>query len=69
MAARQATVRMWTQIHGTRNGQPWPARGDMLTCSADEAQDLIAAALAGPTNKPLPTTADRARPTWEDDFY
>lgn len=39
-------VRMKVSMSGTRNGQPWPARGEMLECSDAEGADLVAANLA-----------------------
>ncbi|WP_060952398.1 DUF7302 family protein [Streptomyces hygroscopicus] len=39
-------VRMKATISGTRDGQPWPARGGVLDLPAEEAEHLIAAGLA-----------------------
>ena len=41
-----AEVIMRARISGTRNGQEWPAPGEVLSTSAAEADDLIAAGLA-----------------------
>lgn len=34
-------IRMKVDVSGTRNGEPWPARGDTIDLPADEAQSLI----------------------------
>jgi hypothetical protein len=39
-------VKMRTQIGGTRNGVPWPARGGLIDVPPHEAADLIAAGYA-----------------------
>lgn len=39
-------VRMLVTVSGTRDGADWPARGEILSCSEDEAASLIAAGLA-----------------------
>ncbi len=42
-------VTMHHQISGTRNGQPWPARGEDIDLPDDEAQALIAQSAATAT--------------------
>lgn len=39
-------VRMKVTISGTRDGQPWPARGAVVDLPAAEAEHLVAAGLA-----------------------
>lgn len=39
-------VKMVARISGTRNGEDWPAPGEVADVSADEAAALIAAGLA-----------------------
>lgn len=41
-ARRQSMkIRMKVDISGTRNGEPWPAKGEIIDLPADEAQSLI----------------------------
>lgn len=35
-------VKMLVEISGTRDGQRWPARGEVATVPSDEAERLIA---------------------------
>lgn len=54
-------VRMSEQITGLRDGAPWPAKGDTMKVSADEAASLVAAGLAEeakPSKAPAGETAD-----------
>lgn len=39
---------MKVDVTGTRNGDPWPARGETLDVSDDEARELIHAGIADP---------------------
>jgi len=41
-----ANVRMKIQITGYRSGKEWPARGELLDCSASEAEHLVNAGYA-----------------------
>ena len=41
-------IRMKADISGSRNGQPWPRRGEIATLPKGEAADLCAAGLAEP---------------------
>jgi len=41
-----AKVKMVARISGTRNGEDWPAPGEVADVPADEAAALIAAGLA-----------------------
>lgn len=41
-----AIVKMLTRVSGTRNGEDWPERGELLDVSADEAATLVANGLA-----------------------
>ena len=41
-------VRLLATITGTRNGEEWPARGDVITVPDAEAVDLLNAGLAAP---------------------
>ncbi|MEY4373220.1 MAG: hypothetical protein RL219_1989 [Actinomycetota bacterium] len=34
-------IRMKVDISGTRNGEPWPAQGEIIDLPDDEAQSLI----------------------------
>lgn len=42
---RTTQVRMLVSISGTRDGQDWPARGELATLPADEAAAMAAAGL------------------------
>jgi len=46
MAESKKTVRMIARISGTRDGADWPARGETLSVSKSEAEDLIRQGLA-----------------------
>lgn len=39
-------IHMIAEISGTREGQPWPKRGEVLDVSKEEAEHMIAAGLA-----------------------
>jgi hypothetical protein len=55
-------IRMVQQISGPRDGQDWPAPGDVLVVSDDEGAQLCANGLAVPVaEKPKPET--RAKTT------
>jgi len=41
-------VTMKVDVTGTRDGQPWPARGETLDVPDDEARELIHAGIADP---------------------
>lgn len=45
-------VRMLVQISGTRDGEDWPAAGQEITVSEDEAKQLIASGQAAEPNAP-----------------
>ena len=49
-------VKMQTQISGTRNGQDWPAKGEIIDLPDDEAKDLIAGGLAEAVDETEPET-------------
>lgn len=51
-------VRLIFSISGTRNGEPWPARGGIIDLPADEAHNLISNGYAVPA--PLPQEQERA---------
>jgi hypothetical protein len=40
------TVTMLTHVSGTRDGEDWPAKGETLRVSAEEAAALIGAGIA-----------------------
>ena len=42
---RTTQVRVLVSISGTRDGQDWPARGELATLPADEAAAMAAAGL------------------------
>lgn len=46
-----ATVRMLCQVSGTRNGEPWPSRGEIIDVPDDEAEGLIASNVAEPVEQ------------------
>jgi hypothetical protein len=61
-------IRLRAEITGTRNGQPWPAKGSLVELPDDEAAALCKARLADPvaSDRPPeravpPTTAERRR--------
>jgi hypothetical protein len=55
-------VKLMQQISGTRDGDPWPAPGDVLVVSDDEGAQLCANGLAVPVaESPKPET--RAKTT------
>lgn len=41
-------IRMKVEVSGTRNGQPWPARGAVVDVDDSEAAAMCAAGLATP---------------------
>jgi hypothetical protein len=41
-------IRMKVEVSGTRDGAPWPPRGDVLEVGDDEGAQLCAAGLATP---------------------
>jgi len=41
-------VRMKVEVSGTRNGKPWPRRGEVVDLPDAEGADLCAAGLADP---------------------
>lgn len=48
---------MKVQVSGTRDGQDWPAPGDELDVTDDEAVSLLNAGLAVPVEKSEPEKA------------
>jgi hypothetical protein len=54
-------VTMRTQVSGWRDGKEWPAAGEILDTTKDEAEDLIRMGLAyvvAPTSKQETATID-----------
>lgn len=47
-------VKMQTQISGTRDGVDWPAPGEIVNVSDDEAAMLVANGLAEIADQPKP---------------
>lgn len=41
-------VRLLVEVSGTRNGQPWPARGNEVDLPDEEARSMISALMAVP---------------------
>lgn len=39
-------IRMKVEMSGTRNGHPWPARGEVVDIPTGEAQHLVASGIA-----------------------
>lgn len=39
-------IRMKVSVSGTRNGEPWPAKGGTVELPQDEAKNLVAIGLA-----------------------
>lgn len=61
-------VRMLVEITGTRNGQDWPAPGEILECGDAEAAKLIANKHAtGDLSEGAPAQPQAAAPTAQDD--
>lgn len=59
-------IRMTVTLPGTRNGQPWPDKGQSIDVPDDEAEQLIryGAATAEPDtgdDEPTPAVKPRAR--------
>jgi len=50
-------IRMKVDISGTRNGEPWPARGEIIDLPTDEAQSLIDSDMAETIAKAKAETA------------
>ena len=50
-------VRMRTQITGTRNGEDWPALGEVINLPAEEARDMIHSGIAEPVVEDKTETA------------
>jgi len=56
-------IRMKGTISGTRNGQPWPARGVVAEFPDDEGADLCRAGIAEPVkSEPAVEKAVKAAP-------
>lgn len=47
-------VRMKVDMSGTRNGQPWPPRGEVADVDDREGADLCAAGIAEPVAETAP---------------
>lgn len=68
-------VRMKVGVSGTRNGQPWPARGETLDLPDDEGAQMCASGMAEPVAEhdkaekavPAETAEKRAEPEKTDD--
>lgn len=45
-------IRLLVDISGTRDGRPWPRRGNTMELPDDEARSMIAAEQAVPTHGP-----------------
>lgn len=60
-------IRMTAQISGMRDGQEWPAPGDLIDVPEDEAKGLIAMGMAKAdepaTPAPAPTEEAATAPT------
>lgn len=59
-------VRMRAAISGTRDGEHWPAPGEVVDLPQHEAEHMVAAALAEPvaaTAKPEPEKATAPKAT------
>ncbi|MGW2261446.1 hypothetical protein ACWCXE_27130 [Streptomyces sp. NPDC001780] len=56
-------IRMNVQMSGTRNGEEWPARGEVADLPTGEAQHLVAAGIASEvTDDGEPETATAPEP-------
>lgn len=56
-------VRLLVEITGTRDGKPWPPRGNVIDLPDEEARHMIAAEQAVPATGPAargPRAAERA---------
>jgi len=63
-------VRMKVKISGTRNGEEWPDKGEVIDLPDDEAVQLLGQGAAEPADEPEPETATkpkRARGAKADD--
>lgn len=47
-------IRMTVDMSGTRNGQPWPRRGEIADLPTTEAAHLCASGIAEPVTEPEP---------------
>jgi len=55
-------VAMKHQISGTRNGDPWPARGETIDLPDDEAGALLAQGAAEPAGETADATPAQGKP-------
>lgn len=59
-------VKMKVQVSGTRNGRPWPDRGETMALPDEEAAQLCAAGMAetvkGEPEKAVPAKAETTEP-------
>jgi hypothetical protein len=59
-------VMMKVQLSGTRNGQPWPGKGETMELPDDEAAQMCASGMAetvkGKTEKAVPAKAETTAP-------
>ncbi len=55
-----ASVRLLVDISGTRDGEDWPGKGEVVDLPADEADHMIAGGLAeAATAKRAPVEAEK----------
>jgi len=59
-------VKMIVQMSGTRDGEPWPGRGEIVDLPGEEAAQMCAAGMAetvkGGTEKAVPAKAETTAP-------
>ncbi|MFE6816017.1 hypothetical protein [Streptomyces sp. NPDC057677] len=58
-------IRMLVTLPGTRNGRPWPDKGEQIDVPADEAEQLLrygAAEAVPPEPEPDPAPAEEPKP-------
>lgn len=55
-------VAMKLQISGTRNGEPWPARGETIDLPDDEAAALVAQGAAEPAGETADAAPEQGKP-------
>ena len=59
-------IRMKVDLSGTRNGQPWPARGEVADVPDAEGAALCSAGMAEPVAEPPAEKVETATPPADD---
>ncbi|MEU6344480.1 hypothetical protein ABZ883_26430 [Streptomyces sp. NPDC046977] len=58
-------VRMKTTLSGTRDGQPWPARGELVDLPDEEAAHMVSVGLAETADGDEPVVEEATAPEAE----